>query len=476
MNSRRSHPDGRSDHAERRSPDRLRRLRAPSLGTWDSGTWLRTLTRLICLVGLLWPIGTAFGDHPDHSTTLVFPSKSHAPIRKATQTHLFLAVGPRTKVKNPQGVALTKLAVQDDPETDQDDDELTVYGVNAGNNEIIYNTSLVNIKIYREKQGTPGSLLHPRGITADTAGDVYVADMGHKRVVRLFNREGKQLEYRSASRPDDPDFIPFDLSLAEDGTVFVSDSAGGRVWRWHPDTNQWDILLQHLHHPLGIVTYDASDRWTRMKPSQFGVVADNGKTVVIADYRGNVRARYKPQEKNVAFRYIAADYFNNYYVTDMLNGRVVKIDRGGHFVDSIGTEGKGDYQFLKPQGIGIWKRFGQVCVAESYAAQYFLIGTDIKDPGFTFHSPVLQVEFTLTEGARVSISLQNKQSDETTKIIDERRLSQGRHLERWQVAENLPSGEYQILIAATPAYSSTKYFTAREQLTWNYQTQNVKTR
>jgi len=476
MNFRRSYPDVRTEQAGVNSPDHLWRVRKQSLRKGPASIWYRRIRIFLCAAGLIWATGTALADHPDHSTTLVFPSKSHAPLRKATQTHLFLAIGPRTRVNNPQGVALTKLAVQDDPETDQDDDELTVYGVNAGNNEIIYNTSLVNIAIYREKPGKPGSLFHPRGITADAAGDVYVADMGHKRVVRLFNRQGKHLEYQSASRPDDPDFVPFDLSLAVDGTVFVSDSAGGRVWRWHPDTNQWDIILQNLQHPLGIVTYDAKDRWTRMKPSQFGVVADNGKTVVLADYRGNVRARYKPQEKNVMFRYIAADYFNNYYVTDMLNGRVVKIDRRGRFVDSIGTEGKGDYQFLKPQGIGIWKRFGQVCVAESYAAQYYLIGTDIKEPGFRFHPPVLQVEFTLTEGARVSISLRNEQSSETTEILSEQRLSQGHHLERWQVTDDFPAGVYHILIAASPAYSSTKYFTAREQLTWNYQTEKAKTR
>jgi len=295
-------------------------------------------------------------------------------------------------------------------------------------------------------------------------------------VVRLFNLQGKKLVYQAESHPTDPAFIPFDVSLAEDGTVFVSDSAGGKVWRWHPNTNRWDIVLTGLQQPLGIVTYDAGDRWTRMKPSQFGVVTDNGRAVLIADYQGNIRARYKPQEKKIAFRYIAADYFNNYYITDMLNGRIVKIDRKGRFVDSIGTEGKGDYQFLKPQGIAIWKRFGQVCVAESYAAQYYLIGTDIKDPGYSFHAPLLQVEFTLTEGARVSVTLRNEKSAETREILSEKRLSQGHHLERWRVADSFPAGVYDILIAATPAYSSTKYFTAREQLTWIYQKDKAKNR
>lgn len=429
----------------------------------------RSVAARLFLLGFFLVTGITHAAQPDHSTTLVFPSKSHAPLRKATQTQLFLAVGPRTHVDNPQGVALTKLTVKDDPKTDQDDDELTVYGVNAGKNEIIYNTSLIHIKIYREKPGEPGSLLHPRGIAADAGGDVYVADTGHSRVVRLYNPQGKKLVYQSDSRPDDPAFMPFDVSLAKDGTVFVSDSAAGKVWRWHPDTNRWDIILQGLKQPLGLVTYDAGDRWTCMKPSQLGVVNENGREVLIADYRGNIRARYKPHGKKVAFRYIAVDYFNNYYFTDMLNGRVVKIDRRGRFVDSIGTEGKGDYQFLKPQGIAIWKRFGQVCVAESYAAQYYLIGTDIKAPEFTFHSPQLQIGFTLTEGARVTLTLRNEKSAQTWDIMKEKQLSQGHHLEHWQVTSDVPSGVYDILIAATPRYSSTKYFTAKEKMTWNYE-------
>ena len=211
----------------------------------------------------------------DHSTTLVFPTKSHAPIRKATGTHLFFAVGSKTTVSNPQGTALAKLTVLDDPETEDDDDELSVYGVNAGHNEIIYNTSLINIEIYREPPGAPGSLLRPRGIAANREGDVYVADMGHQRVVHLFNEAGKQLHYQNSGHPENSDFAPFDVALAENGTAFVSDSAGSRIWQWEPESDKWSVLIDGIPAPLGIVVYDRNDKWTRYNQSQLGIISEN---------------------------------------------------------------------------------------------------------------------------------------------------------------------------------------------------------
>ncbi|HKJ69306.1 MAG TPA: hypothetical protein VKA68_15205 [bacterium] len=433
---------------------------------WKRIPWFPLLITVCVLLLLCDSVESA---QRDHSTTLVFPTKSHAPLRKATGTHLFLAIGRRTYVNNPQGTALAKLTVSDDPNTEKDDDELTVYGVNAGNNEIIYNTSLLNIEIYREPPDQPGSLLHPRGITANIQGDVYVADMGHGRVARLFNERGKQLVYRSAGTPPgDPVFTPFDCSLAEDGSVFIADSTGGKLWRWFPREHRWEIILDDLDTPLGLVAYDARDPWTRYKPSRLGIVAGNGSSVIIVDYNGNILAEYKPQEKMVGFRYIAVDYFGNYYVTDVRNSQIVKIDRHGELVDRIGHEGQGDYQFLRPQGISIWKRFGQVCVAESYAAQYYLIGTDILEPAIQVEDDMLNIAFTLTENSQVSIRIRPASSEREIGVLDEVKILQGRYHHRWRIPHGFPPGAYSIQITARPAYSSTKYFSVREDIAWNY--------
>lgn len=405
-----------------------------------------------------------------HSTSLVIPPRSHTPIHKATGTHLFFAVGRRTTVDNPQGVALTKLKSQDDPNTINDDDELTVYGVNAGHNEVIYNTSLIHIKIYRPDPDDPGALLHPRGITADAAGHVFVADMGHRRVVELYNaNKGTHLEFQQAGKPDDSSFAPFDVSLASDSSVFVSDSAGSKIWRWFPKQHRWEIVLGSVPTPLGIVAYDKKDRWTAYKKSEIAFVANNGKEVWIADYEGNLLKRYQPGDTLSNFRYIAADYYNNFYVTDTGNNRVVKIDRNGNFVDSIGKTGKDDYEFLGPQGIAIWKRFGQVCIAESYAAQYYFIGTDILHPAIVRRHQLLRLRFYLTERARVTVTLLPSNTVQQDTIAKNQLMSQGKRWITWPIPQHLRSGRYTFQIDATPYYSSTKYFTASRKISWNYE-------
>lgn len=427
-----------------------------------------SLLSLLVLTVLMTSILSA----QQHSTTLVFPTKKHSPIRKATGTHLFFAVGSATSVDNPQGTAVVKLSALDDTTTEKDDDELTVYGINAGKNEIIYNTSLFNIEIYRHEPGAPGALNNPRGIAADRDGNVYVADMGNHRILHLVNREGKNLVYHRSSSPGNPDFTPFGVALTNEGTLFVTDSTGGKIWKWIPDSDSWEPVLKDLNTPLGICTYDARDRWTHHNSSQLGIITDAGSQVLLTDYQGEVEYRYKPAEKNVRFRYIAADYYNNYYLTDAQGSRIIKINRSGKFVDTIGERGKGDYQFLRPQGISIWKRFGQVCVAESYAAQYYLIGTDILSPSVESRKEGLQLSFQVTERARVTITARHIQTDSTFTMVSERPARQGEFSIFWPYPESFPTGRYLIDITAVPSYSSTKYFQAKHQFTWDFQAES----
>lgn len=405
----------------------------------------------------------------DYSTSLVIPPSSHAPLRKATGTHLFMAVGFGTNVNNPQGTSVTKLVALDDTTTKEDDDELTVYGVNAGNNEIIYNTSLINIEVYRGESGRKETQLSkPRGIASNAYGDVYVADMGNNRVVSLFNRKGKLLEYVRESRPKHANFSPFDLTISTNGLVFVTDSLGSKVWRWDPTLEKWTSFIHLVEKPLGIVLYDKDDRWAYYNQSRLGIITHDGRQVLITDLSGNRIGEYKPQEKESRFRYIAVDYYGNFYMTDTGLHRIVKIDRDGNFLDEIGRRGKDKYEFLYPQGISIWKRFGQVCVAESYAAQYYLIGTSIKAAAVRTVQDKIEIALSLTEKARVTLELE-KDGVMIHQFLDNWIISQGKFSRRWNIPDSLARGKYELSIHAQPYYSSTKYFTAEKIVTWNYQ-------
>ena len=72
-------------------------------------------------------------------TTLVFPTFLHTyGIRKATRFHLFLFTQNKVKFNDPQGLAVVRLDSWEDTTTTGDDDEVTVYGVNSWQNNIIY--------------------------------------------------------------------------------------------------------------------------------------------------------------------------------------------------------------------------------------------------------------------------------------------------------------------------------------------------
>ena len=54
-------------------------------------------------------ITQGFAQKNPTGSALVFPSKLHIPVRKATKFHLFLYTQNRVKVKDPQGIAMTRL-------------------------------------------------------------------------------------------------------------------------------------------------------------------------------------------------------------------------------------------------------------------------------------------------------------------------------------------------------------------------------
>ena len=76
--------------------------------------------------------------------------------------------------------------------------------------------------------------------------------------------------------------------------------------------------------------------------------------------------------------YAAIDYFHNVWVTDKDDHCILKFDKDLRLLDVFGSFGTDKNQFVEPRGIAIWKRFGQVFIAEKKGAQYFWVGTDLK--------------------------------------------------------------------------------------------------
>jgi len=330
--------------------------------------------------------GTALDDV---QTTLVHPPFGHClGMHRVTALHLFLYLGASTRFNEPAGLAAVKLDALDDPSTTSDDDELTVFGLNSGECEIIFNTSLANVETYGECGGDRGQFRNPLGIAADTHGNVFVADTGNHRVVRLLYKDGT-LEFVASFGSEGQGELQFStpsqVALGASGDVYVTDTGNDRVVAITP-TGQWlyevtgDNEGLTLDRPVGLAVVEGDDPWISRR-QDFIVVSDRGGSRLVKISRGGRLLGTATSEDlplpSVRFDALAIDYYGSVYATDGPNGRIHKFDPQLRYVTSVGNSGTGDPEMDESRGITLWRRFGQMFITERAGAQYFWIGTDI---------------------------------------------------------------------------------------------------
>jgi DNA-binding beta-propeller fold protein YncE len=427
------------------------------------------------------------GDNYD-PTTLVFPTFLHTyGVRKATARHLFLYVQNRVKVRDPQGITATRLDVWDDPKQSKDDDEITVYGVNSGQDVIIYNTSMTTIAVYGLYEKGEQRLNRPRGITAHRKGDVYVADTGNNRVVHFFN-PGKELKIVRAL---DGMSAPRDVAISADRTVFVTDTGNHRVLVFQDDhlMQSWESVGKQngqLWFPSGIAVNDSTEQWSYYKDNFVVVIDLDGQRLQKFTRSGRLLKAVTAAEigtPTAKFMYGAVDYYSNIYITDFNNHCVHKFDRNLNYLTAYGRRGNGDKEFIEPRGISIYKRFGQILIDDRESAQYYWIGTDVFAFRASKHeSPaLLQLDYFLTEPSYVTMEILDRDGKVLAKPLEKVMRFSGAQRElidgRWQpvptwllddqrlydaktLQKVLPiiSGYYVVRMTIAATYSSYKYF------------------
>lgn len=424
-------------------------------------------------------------------TSLVFPTRMHIPIRKATKFHLFLYVQNRVKVRDPQGIAVTRLDSWEDPNTEKDDDELTIYGVNSGQNVIIFNSSMTSISMYGLNERGEQQLDRPHGITATRQGIVYVADTGKDRVVKLYN-PGNTLRFRK-SLLQGRLRRPRDVATTEDGALYVADTGNDRLLRVLNDTLHSVIAgPDRLSAPAGVAAISADDRWSFWKEAFVVVIDCNGQRLQKFDPGGELLAGITAREfgyPDAELQYAAIDYYSNIWVTDKRHHCVHKFDRSLRYLDSFGRRGTGDKEFIEPRGIDIYRRFGQVLIAEKEAAQYYWIGTDVKNLRTTVdENGLLRIDYFLTERSYVTLEIEDERGLVVATPLKEVIRPPGDNTEyftgHWQAAPqvfrdgrrvldesaltSLKTGDgrnYTLRFTFSATYSSYKYFSKTLTLT-----------
>ncbi|HXB63277.1 MAG TPA: NHL repeat-containing protein [Solirubrobacteraceae bacterium] len=151
------------------------------------------------------------------------------------------------------------------------------------------------------------TLADPDGVAVSAAGEVYVADTGHNRVVRL-SAAGAMLGSFGASGPRAWRLEwPTALAVAGDGDVYVADSGRNRIAVYAPDGRflgswgSYGTAPGHFEHPAGVAV----------------------------DARGHV------------------------FVSDRANNRIEEFTSHGHLLALWGAPGAGPGDLSQPDGLAI---------------------------------------------------------------------------------------------------------------------------
>ena len=461
------------------------------------------LTSLFC--------SSLYGQETADQSTLVFPQFRHAPIRKVGKYHLLLYAGTTTKIKNPQGLAVVKLNSRDDPDVSKDDDEITVYGLNSEDNTIIYNNSLLSIAVYGKDLPNEQTLKAPRGITANADGRILVADTGNDRIVELKD-SGTLLFVRSYGEEGSEagEFnSPSDVQMDSQGNFYVVDSGNNRIQIFSADgvlMNIWgeDDNLK-FQNPTSIAVTDPLEIWSYNKTGFSVIVDQGGKILKKVSSEGELIKEVSGEDfgfPNMEFTFLAIDFYHNIYATDQKNHVVYKFRADLTYLATFGARGKGKNEFIEPRGIGIWRRLGQVIIAEKETVQYYLIGTDLLDVKLDNNRGNAQVSGLLTERSYLNVDVFDTRNNFVKRLSRTgKKYGPGKITFRWNmmpgnfteifkemsgykrkkeypIDEKVPPGNYKIILESKATYSSKKYFTDKVELQFelseNREISNIK--
>lgn len=190
----------------------------------------------------------------------------------------------------------------------------------------------------------PGDLNTPRGIDIAPDGTIYVADSLNHRI-QQFSSDGLLLNvwgvFANAQEKDAPGGTfnePWDVAVAEDGSIFVADTFNHRIQK-----------------------FDSTGRFINM----WGVFAQGESPESFWGPRG-----------------IAIDDKGNVFVTDTGNKRVVVFDANLEYKTQFGGGGFEQGQFDEPVGITI-NSTGHIIIADTWNRRVQIFESDESANDFT---------------------------------------------------------------------------------------------
>lgn len=410
-------------------------------------------------------------------TTFVFPPSGHSMgYHKVTDYSIKMLLGEDLSFSDPQGIVIVKLDNLDDSSTGNDDDELTFFAVNSQNGEIIYNVSFSAVRTYGSVGTGERNLWDPMGITANTSGDVFVADKSNHRIVHLkySNGELKFLNTIGDGYGMSPGQLsnPIDVTLDGTGKIYVTEQGNNRISIFNKEGDFIKVIgVGYLSEPFGISLIDRRDRWNYYRDRNYLVVTDAKNTrITTFDLEGNRLKSLNGMDidlEETYFSYVAIGYYGMIYLSDRINSQIHIFTRDLKYITSFGREGSGDKEFHSPRGISIWKRFGQILILEQQSAQYYWLGIDGFVKGafpstFTKDQPGSTISLFITQPSNITLTIWDSNGNIIRNLLPEFKETPGYTQILWDGKDNnseiVSPGTYTVKMLLEPSYSSKGYF------------------
>ncbi len=348
---------------------------------------------------------------------------------------------------------------------------LTLYGTDEKSNRIIYNKGLMDIGVYGSKGLDKGEFFRPKGIVANSNGDVFVCDMFNNRIVHLYNN-GDSLQWIKSFGKFGIDKGEFDRPAGIDmdacNRLYISDMFNNRIVVTDTAGNVLNII-DSLIKPDAIKAVCVKNKMYRR--DSFIVVIDMLHTRISKYTLSGKKVRsvtdYDLKLDNAYFSDIDMDLYGNIYVTDKNTCTIHKFDRNLNLITSFGTKGTEKGQFDAPVAMSIYRPYGWFYIVEKKGLSYYWAGVDgtilaITPDTFSRKLPGSTITLYITSEAKITIKIYDENENEIRDLLPVIKRKTGEVHIVWDGLDNkgnvvLP-GKYEIRISMKALYSSRRYF------------------